>query len=167
MVAAHIRGSDGSIPSTATTTRAHSSKPYTQATLALNGRRFRNLAASTLGRRSVFLSVSYSGKYSRLSNGQHGFDSRHRCEAHPLDEALHAKSAGSTPARRKPVAQLAEASISNIEKPIVASSLGCASFFFARTRCLREAMTSSANRAKVRSFGASERWVRVPPPRPM
>jgi hypothetical protein len=29
-VAAHIRGSDGSIPSTATTTSAHSSKPYTQ-----------------------------------------------------------------------------------------------------------------------------------------
>ena len=26
----------------------------------------------------LFLSVSYSGQYSRLSNGQHGFDSRHR-----------------------------------------------------------------------------------------
>ena len=41
--------------------------------------------------RNTFSSVSYSGQYSRFSNGQSGFDSRHRFQAHPLDEALHAK----------------------------------------------------------------------------
>lgn len=35
------------------------------------------IVASPLGR-AKFLSVSYSGQYFRLSNGQHGFDSRHR-----------------------------------------------------------------------------------------
>lgn len=78
MVAAHIRGSDGSIPSTATTPRAHSSKPYTQ--------RRRPFVASAPGQSRLlhssvgdfFLSVSYSGQYIRFSNGQRGFDSRHR-----------------------------------------------------------------------------------------
>lgn len=35
-------------------------------------------------------SVSYSGKYVRLSNGRRGFESRHRPRAQPLGEALHA-----------------------------------------------------------------------------
>ena len=38
-------------------------------------------------------------------------------------------------------------------------------FSLARRGASGEAMTNSANRASVRSFGANERWVRVPPPR--
>ena len=62
-------------------------KPYTQTLTS----KIKPIVASPLGCAEVFLSVSYSGQYFRLSNGRCGFDSRHRYEAHPLDEALHAK----------------------------------------------------------------------------
>lgn len=46
--------------------------------------------------RSRFMSVSYSGQYSRLSNGQHGFDSRHRYQPQPTQSVL-AHGRGSYP----------------------------------------------------------------------
>jgi hypothetical protein len=45
------------------------------------------------------LSISYNGKYPRLSHAEQGFDSLYRRVARPPGEALHAKTSGSTPDR--------------------------------------------------------------------
>lgn len=63
------------------------------------------LVASTLGCAETFCRCRTEASTSVSRTEHRGFDSRHRFQAHPLDEALHAKSVGSIPTRRKPVAQ--------------------------------------------------------------
>jgi hypothetical protein len=107
----------------------------------------RRLLHSSVG---SFLSVSYSGQYFRLSNGKHGFDSRHRYFSRDHSSKPYTHAARQSSSEGKP-SRLRHSDAQKIS--------------LARRGASGEAMTNSANRASVRSLGANERWVRVPPPR--
>jgi hypothetical protein len=70
--------------------------------------------------------------------------------AHPLVEALHAS-------KRVQVGPASETRGFHTRV--------CEKFSLVRRGASGEAMIDSVNRASIRSFGANERWVRVPPPR--
>jgi hypothetical protein len=115
-VAAHIRGSDGSIPSTAT-----------DATRSL---------AEALHAKDVAPSWSASWKFAASSLER--WFSFCRCRTAVSTSVSRTDNTGSI--------------------PVTDTAL-------ARRGASGEAMTVSVNHASVRSLGANERWVRVPPPR--